>query len=116
MEKDKRIKAEMRKLKKIFKNIPEDKSRVVEKLIDNAAFMSATLEDLQDAMNENGCVSTYQNGENQWGIKKSPEADLYNTMIKNYSSVIRQLTDLLPPGEAKSTEDEFVKFIQKAVK
>lgn len=116
MEKDKRIKAEIQKLRKIFKNIPEDKNRIVEKLIDNAAFMAATLEDLQDTMNENGYVSTYQNGENQWGTKKSPEADLYNTMIKNYSSVIKQLTDLLPPGEPKSLEDEFVKFIQKAVK
>jgi hypothetical protein len=116
MNKDERIKKEIRKLKRIFKDLPKDKSAIVEKLIGNAAFMAATLEDLQDAINQNGCISTYQNGENQWGTKKSPEADLYNTMIKNYSTVVKQLTDMLPKDEAKAAEDELVTFIQKAVR
>jgi hypothetical protein len=116
MDKDERIKKEIRKLKRIFRNLPKDKLTAVSTLIENAAFMAATLEDLQDAINKNGCISTYQNGENQWGTKKSPEADLYNTMIKNYSAVIKQLTDMLPKDEAKAAEDELVTFIQKAVR
>lgn len=40
MEKGKIKAAEMRKLKRIFKEIPENKKKIVEKLIDNAAFMA----------------------------------------------------------------------------
>ena len=41
MEKGKIKAAEMRKLKRIFKEIPENKKKIVEKLIDNAAGMMA---------------------------------------------------------------------------
>jgi len=106
MEKDERIKKEIQKLRKIFKNLPKDKSAIVEKLISNAAFMAVTLDDLQDAVNKNGCVIDY-------GTKRNPAAEIYNTMIKNYSTTIKQLIDLLPTEEAKVAESEFVKFIQK---
>jgi hypothetical protein len=114
LSKDERIKKEIKRLKKLYKNLSKDKLSAVTSLIQNAAFMSVTLEDLQKAINENGCISTYQNGENQWGTKKSPEADVYNTMIKNYSTIIKQLTDMLPKEEAKATEDELLAFIKKA--
>lgn len=42
MEKGKIKAAEMRKLKRIFKEIPENKKKIVEKLIDNAAFMASS--------------------------------------------------------------------------
>ena len=109
-EKLKRIKHEKNKLNRIFKNIDEKRRKTVERLIDNAAFMAATLEDLQEDINQNGVISEYQNGENQWGTKKSPEVEVYNTMLKNYTSVIKQLTDLLPPEEGKE-DDGFDAFI-----
>lgn len=110
-EKLKRIKTEKNKLNRIFKNIDEKRRKTVERLIDNAAFMAATLEDLQEDINQNGVISGYQNGENQWGTKKSPEVEVYNTMLKNYTSVIRQLTDLLPPEEGKENDDGFDAFL-----
>ena len=82
-EKNRRIKTEIAKLKSIFKAIEKDKIKLVEKLINNAAFMAVTLELLQEDININGCISDYQNGANQWGTKKSPEIEIYNTMIKN---------------------------------
>ena len=63
--------------------------------------MAVTLEDLRDSINENGCVSEYQNGENQHGTKKSPEVEVYNTMIKNYTTVIKTLCDLLPESNGE---------------
>lgn len=98
MSKDKRIKKETARLKKLFKNIPKDTMDSVLALINNAAFMTVTLEDLAETINESGAVSEYQNGENQWGTKKSPEVEIYNTMVKNLASVIKQLTDLVPVG------------------
>ena len=96
-----RIKREREKLAEVFAKMDENKRKTAEKLMDNAAFMAVTLEDLRDSINENGCVSEYQNGENQFGTKKSPEVEVYNTMIKNYTTVIKTLCDLLPESNGE---------------
>src|SRR5574343_290335 len=99
LSKETRIKREISRLNRIFKNLPNDKLNTAASLIRNASFMTITLDDLQATMNEQGVVSEYQNGENQWGTKKSPEVEIYNTMIKNHMSAIKQLTDLLSKQE-----------------
>jgi hypothetical protein len=93
---EKRIKKEVIRLKRLFNVIPKNTLESVLSLITNAAFMAITLEDLQQKINEDGAVTKYQNGENQWGTKKSPEVEIYNTMVKNHASLIKQLTELIP--------------------
>lgn len=111
--KDERVKTEIKKLKQTFEDLEIDsrKMQVAESLIENAAFMAVTLEDLQAEINENGVVSTYQNGENQWGTKQSPEAQTYISLINRYNSVMKQLIDLLPEEKQKKAVDEFDEFI-----
>ena len=100
---------ELNKLKKIFKDIEPNKRQTVEKLIANAAFMAESLDELQEIIREKGFVEEYQNGANQYGVKKCSEVEIYNTMIKNYSSIIKQLVDLLPDGAGGG--DELLDFI-----
>lgn len=114
LEKEKRIKREVTRLGRVFRDLDKDRRAMADKVIRQAAFMAVTLEDLQDHINEHGTVSEYQNGENQWGTKKSPEVEIYNTMIKNYSSAVKQLCDLLPPREAKTAADELLDFVKQA--
>lgn len=94
----------LQKLKKIFKNISKDKKELVQKLIESAAFMTVELTKLENYISIHGVSETYQNGENQSGKKMSTEASAYNTMIKNYTSIIKQLTDLLPEGLPNTKE------------
>ncbi len=101
---------QLRRLEKIFRDIREDKKETVRNLIENAAFMEIQLADLQKEIAKKGPVSEYKNGENQWGTKKSPEVEIYNTMIKNYMAVVRQLLELLPEGGADE-KDELMSFI-----
>jgi len=101
---------ELKKLEKIFKDIEPSKRQTVEKLIENAAFMAESLAELQEIIREKGFVEEYHNGANQSGVKKCSEVEIYNTMIKNYSSIIKQLVDLLPNG-AGSGGDELLDFI-----
>ena len=61
-EKEKRIRKEKTKLKKIFKHISDDKKKLVENLIQNAAFMSVTLEDLQKNISTEGAIIRAKNG------------------------------------------------------
>ena len=91
-----------------FGAAPEKQSMCLQ-LITNAVFMEEQLTQLQAKIRENGVVSEYKNGENQWGTRKSPEVDVYNSMIKNYTSVIKQINDILP--DAPAADDELTAFV-----
>jgi len=111
-----RITLEKDKLVAQFDKIEPRKMKVVERLIDNAAFMSVMLEDIQDKINQNGYMVEYQNGENQWGMKKSPEIEIFNQTISNYSKIIKQLTDLLPVETKLENKDTDVESIKEFIK
>ena len=114
MDTDKRISDEIKRLNTLFKKLDKVKLKTIDSLIRNAAFMTVTLEDLQAHINEHGTISEYKNGENQFGTKKSPEVDIYNTMIKNHTAIIKQLTDLTKPTTNQGGEyDGFEKFVNK---
>ena len=111
LEKRKRLDAEIKRLKRLLTGVDDKTKKIVDSLIKNVAFMTITLDELQDSINRNGAVSEYQNGENQWGTKKSPEVEIYNTMIKNHSSIMKQLTDLRPKAAPKMNDDGFEDFV-----
>lgn len=113
IEKGKRIKKEIKRINTILKEIDKNTIKGVKSLIENAAFMSVTLEDLQETINTDGPVSEYQNGANQWGTKKSPEVEVYNVMVKNHMAIMKQLTDLLPKEIPKEPDDGFDAFVMK---
>lgn len=113
LDKNQRIKREEDKLKSIFKDLADDARKTTEKLIGNAAFMAVTLEDLQEYINAHGCTEEYQNGENQFGKKKSSEVDVYNTMIKNYKAVIDTLLGRLPKAPPGGDDDGFEDFVEE---
>lgn len=94
--KEKRIKTELERISVFFEDVAENQREIVAPLLQNAAFMKVTLEDIQDAINESGPTDEYQNGANQHGIKQSAMLQSYNALIKNYASVIKTLSSLLP--------------------
>ncbi len=104
---DARISDEYKRLRELYADITGNRLKLVLKLVSQAAFMSVTLANLADYISKNGCTEEYQNGENQWGKKKSSEVDVYNTMVKNYASVIKQLTELLPKAGINEGDDGF---------
>lgn len=110
IEKNKRIKKETNRLKKLFTNLEENKKKIAEKLIENAAFMSITLEDLKKDIVKYGVKETYVNGKDQYGFKESIESKTYNTMIKNYMNIIKQLNDMVPEDKRINEDDEFKQF------
>lgn len=110
--KQQEIKKEITKLNRLFKDMEAKVKKSVSSIIENVAFMAVTLRELQNQINENGVVVEYQNGENQFGTKKSPEVDIYNAMIKNYISAMKSLTDLLPKGMS-IPDDGFDEFVSR---
>ena len=71
--KQKRIKKELSKLKKVYKDIPKDKMIIVD-----------------------GFVEMFSQSETQTPYERErPVARLYNSMNKNYQSIIKELTSHL---------------------
>ena len=116
IDKNNKIKKERQMLDRVFKKIDKNKRKIVEKLIDNVAFMSITLDDLKEDMKVNGIKEEYMNGKNQFGFKESVESKTYNNMFKNYMSAIKQLIDLLPVDEQKNAGEDLLKFIASGKK
>lgn len=111
--KEKRISAEKLRLTKIYSEIPEEKKRLIDGLINRAAFMRITLEDMEKDLDENGFVEFFTQSEKTEPYERErPVARLYNTMNKNYQSIIKQLSDLLPKEDArKEVSDGFEDFV-----
>ena len=114
IDKNKAIKKETTRLNKLFKDLDENKKKLAKNLIENAAFMSITLEDLKKDIVKYGVKETYVNGKDQYGFKESIESKTYNTMIKNYMNIIKQLNDMLPQEKKIDEKDEFDKFCDNA--
>lgn len=102
---------ELKKLKKIVELLPEDKKKITEGLIADAAFMAEQLELLRAHIMEHGWSDTYQNGANQFGKKNSVEADSYLKLQKSYASTIKQLTDLLPDQAETAAGTDIMAFL-----
>ena len=74
-------------------------------LIDRAAFITISLQDLEAQLNETGWVEYYQNGETQSGWKKAAAADCHISLTKNLNTILKQLIELVPAAKKASKLD-----------
>jgi len=115
-EKQKAISKEIRKLRRLFKNLPKDKRKAAEGLLQEAAFMKATLEETRHIIDQEGILEHFEQGAQKF-LREHPATKVYNTMINRYATVCKQLFDMVPDPEAgKQAEDELMAFVKKARK
>lgn len=107
--KEERIKKENNRLKALFKDLEPNKLKTCRALIDRAAFITVSLEDLETQLNEVGFTEYYQNGDKQSGWKKSAAADVHISLTKNLNTIIKQLLELVPPAQKKSKLEELMR-------
>lgn len=100
MNKDKQISAEIKKLNKIFTGVSESKKDLCQRLIENAAFMAVTLEELQEKINEEGPIIVAKNGNGFDITQEHPAQKSYVAMMAKYTTVMNQLLNLLPDNKA----------------
>ncbi|EPE60864.1 hypothetical protein L479_02738 [Exiguobacterium sp. S17] len=115
-EKKKRVRKEYNRIKKIYKDMPPDVKTTVDSLIHRAAFMRVSLEDMEADLDERGFVEFFSQSEKTEPYERErPVARLYNTLNKNYQSIMKQLSDLVPkPKAIESTEeDQLLAFLKK---
>ena len=96
----KRITSEFNRISAALESVPADKRTAAEKLMQEAAYMTEIIADARDEIDANGIIEEYQNGENQFGRKKSPAVEIYDRAVNSYAKIIKQLTDLMPDRSA----------------
>jgi hypothetical protein len=112
IEKEKLIKKELTKLNSIFKNLPKDKQRLSEGLKNQACFVLATLAELQEMINNDGAVDLFEQGKQKM-FREHPASKTYNSMVRNYLAICKQLLDLLPSNDgSQKAADELMGFLR----
>lgn len=114
LDKQNRIKKEVARLKRLFSKIDPQKKKLVFATIDDVAFMTITMQDLRESIIREGTTVEYKNGENQYGTKQSPDAQLYLQMSQKQTAAMKILIDCLPktqPKAAVEKNDGFEDFI-----
>lgn len=114
VDKTKRIGKELRRLKKLFGDIDENKKKLVQATMEDVAFLTVTMQDLRESINRDGTTVEYKNGENQYGTKQSPDAQLYLQMSQKQTQAMKILVDCMPKAvrvDSMSKEDDFDDFV-----
>ena len=103
-----RVKKEKARLMELFKDLEPNKLQTCVALIDRAAFITISLQDVEEQLNDIGFTEYYQNGESQSGWKKSAAADVHISLTKNLNTIIKQLLELVPPAQKRSKLEELM--------
>ena len=112
-EREQKIAREIARLTKNFSKIDGKKRSIIRGLIDRAAFMRVSLDEMEEDLDENGFTELFSQGDQVPYERKRPTADLYNTMNANYQKIIKQLTDLAPKEEPRQDAvDGFDEFVE----
>lgn len=109
--KEQRIKKELTRLNRVFKDVDKNTKNVIDGLIRRAAYMRIALEDYEDDLDENGHVEMFSQSPSVEPYERErPVTRLYNQMNKNYQSIMKQLSDKLPDSVASDPSEEILKF------
>ena len=109
---EKKIAAELRKIRPLFKNLDKDKKRFIEKMIYQMAFLQVTLDRLVFEINNGDILENFEQGSQRFK-RSNPALKDYNTTIKSYSLLSKQLCDILPDGEQERAGQALMGFVTK---
>lgn len=95
---------DLKALKETFEKMDNDKSKLALSLLDEAYFCGETLKKLKEKVEKDGVVTEMCQG--SYNIdRENPALKSYNTTIKNYQALIKQITDLLPNQNNNNGDD-----------
>jgi hypothetical protein len=103
-------KVDLNSIKITIDTLENDRKVLCTSLLNEIIFMQTTLDDLKKQVDEKGVVTKMCQG--KYDIDRAnPALNQYNTLIKNYSSCIKQLNELLP--KAVEENDNFDDFVEE---
>lgn len=110
-DKDRLVKNEIARLTDFFKEIDRNRRLTAKGLIEEAAFMKITLQELKKEIDKNGPIDEMQQGDYSI-LREHPALKSYNTMVQRYTNIIDKLINLHPKEEVKKDiDDGFDSFV-----
>lgn len=109
LEIEKNINAAERKIKAFFKKMELNKKKMIEPPIHQLAMMQVTLERLSAEINEGDIIEDFVQGAQKFR-RETPALKAYNSTIKNYTALYKQLVDLLPNDDAERAGQALMNF------
>ena len=106
---------ELNKLKNLYKNMPKDKLKINEDLMKRAVFMQEKLAEMEQRIDSDGLLVSMQQG--NYSIDRAhPLISQYNAMVKNYTTIIKQLNEVVPAADADKAGEALLQFAIKKPK
>lgn len=106
-ERNRRIKKEINRINKLFKNVSKDKKELIKELIKRASFLLIISEDIESQLKVLTNFTEKTINASQEFVKPNPLYKEYRDTIKSYQSLMKQLTDLSKEfGEEKPPEQD----------
>jgi hypothetical protein len=100
-------------IRKALQAVDPETLKLYVNLIDDAASYACAIYECNLLYVRDGISEYYQNGENQWGVKKSVAAELRVKYTATYQKLIAQLAGLLPSEDEKAAAQELMEFINR---
>jgi len=112
LKKKENISTDMKKVKTLLDNVPEQRQPVAQGLYSELVFMQNTMAVLKRQVEEEGAVSMFKQGRQEF-LREHPALKAYNTTIQRYSLIYKQLVDLLPKTDEGQQTDPLIDFIKE---
>ena len=97
---------EYERLRSLFSSVDETKTKLVDNLIEQAAFMKIELGILQDQIRKHGAIQISNKG----AQRQTEAAKYYTKLVNSYGTVIKTLNSIMGKNIIDE-DDEFDKFI-----
>lgn len=111
-ERKKRIKKELNKLKKLYKNNSENKKKQIEELLYKASFLLILSQDLESEISSSDKFMVEVVNGSQYFKKVNPLIKEYRETVKSYQAVLKQLDEFTKDTPLEpSKPDALMEFI-----
>lgn len=108
------VDGEIRRLNKIYKDLPKNQYEVAQGLIVQAARLRVWLDELWADIQVNGQTEKFSQSEKTEPYdRERPQARLFASADKNYQAIIKQLNELTPPTKERSKLDDLMKKLNE---
>lgn len=109
---EERISAADKKIKHFFKSLSADKQKFLAPTIHQLAVMQVTLERLADEINKGEILDYFEQGSQKF-FRENPALKSYNSTVKSYTALFKQLVDMLPDSDANKAGEALMSFVSK---
>ena len=118
-DKEKKLRSAVKKLEKLYDEIPQSKKEIALNLIEKLAFYQVQMDSLEEEIFNHGIISTYNNGKSTQDIV-NPLMKAYNQIWPKYIQGITTLNKMLPDGSKtpvtsseENDDEKLKKFLPK---